>query len=111
LTVKKRYVTLRLRYAMQARTITAIIALLAALFARLPLLDACAVCLTGAGGSVADAYDWSVLFLLSTPYLVVGTIAGFLAYAYRRAAAKKAQNRAAEVAPVHLAWNQKENGR
>ena len=96
---------------MRPRKLAALFALAAGLFAKLPLARACAVCLTGAEGSVADAYDWSVLFLMTTPYLVVGSIAACLAYAYRRAAVKRARDAAAEAAPMQLAWNQKESGR
>jgi len=111
LTVKNRYASLRLLDTMQPFIVTALFALVVSYFADLESVQACAVCLTGADGSVADAYDWSVLFLMSTPYLVVGSIAGGLAYAYRRAAVKKANDAAAEEAPMHLAWNQKESGR
>jgi hypothetical protein len=96
---------------MRSRKLAALLALLAGLFAKLPLVRACAVCLTGADGSVADAYDWSVLFLMTTPYLVVGSIGACLAYAYRRAAVKRARDAATEEAPMQLAWNQKESGR
>lgn len=49
------------------------------------LARACAVCLTGAvDDSVADAFNWSVLFLMATPYTVAGAIAGWLVYAKRR---------------------------
>jgi hypothetical protein len=68
--------------------IAASLMLLGGLLARSPLASACAVCLTGADGAVADAYDWSVLFLMATPYLVMGSIAAYLVYAYRRAAGK-----------------------
>jgi hypothetical protein len=57
------------------------------------------VCLGGADGSTADAYDWSVLFLMATPYLVIGSIAGYLVYLYRRAAAKENQAAAVESEP------------
>jgi hypothetical protein len=96
---------------MKTRKFTALLALLWALFACLPQLHACAVCLTGVDGAVADAYDWSVLFLMTTPYLVVGSIAGCLLYGYRRAVANKASESTAERAPLHAAWNQKESGR
>jgi hypothetical protein len=33
---------------------------------------ACAVCITGAGDPSADAFNWSVLFLKATTYLVLG---------------------------------------
>jgi hypothetical protein len=71
---------------------------------------ACAVCVTGINDPVADAFNWSVLFLMAAPYLVVGSIAGTLFYAYRRSAAKREQNESAQL-PVHLAWNQKESER
>jgi hypothetical protein len=97
---------------MKAPKIAALLfTLLGTLFARSPLLHACAVCLTGADGASADAYDWSVLFLMTTPYLVVGSIAGCLVYAYRRAVARRSKDGAAEQAPLHMAWNQKESGR
>jgi hypothetical protein len=95
---------------MRSRRLTALFALLAGFFAKVTLARACAVCLTGADGAVADAYDWSVLFLMTTPYLVVGSIAACLVYAYRRAV-KRARDAATEEAPAQLAWNQKEIGR
>jgi hypothetical protein len=73
----------------------------------LPLAGACAVCLSGGDGAVADAYDWSVLFLMATPYLVMGSIAGYLVYAYRRGAAKKEQEVEPAEAPIHLALDQR----
>jgi hypothetical protein len=111
LTVKSRYVTLPLLHTMmRLRKFTALFVLLAASFARLPLARACAVCVSGAEGSAADAYGWSVLFLMATPYLVMGSIAGYLVYAYRRAAAKKQEAAQAETA-LHLSLGQKESGR
>jgi hypothetical protein len=91
--------------------LTALFALLAAFFGRLPLLSACAVCVSGADGSIADAYGWSVLFLMATPYLVMGSIAGYLVYAYRRGAAQQEHTPAPADAPIRLALDQKETGR
>jgi hypothetical protein len=71
---------------------------------------ACAVCITGADDPSADAFNWSVLFLMAAPYLVVGSIAGCLFYTYRRAARRNARTETAEPL-VHLAWNQKESER
>jgi hypothetical protein len=102
---------LRILCNMQRPKFAALFALLAGFFAYLPLVRACAVCFTGVDGSVADAYDWSVFFLMATPYLVVGSIAGSLMYAHRRAAVKKADQAAAEETPLQLAWDQKESGR
>jgi hypothetical protein len=96
---------------MKASNIAALFTLLVGLLARLPLLHACAVCLTGTNGAIADAYDWSVLFLIAAPYLVVGSIGGCLVYAYRRAGANSSNNDTADQAPLHIAWNQKERGR
>jgi hypothetical protein len=67
---------------------------------------ACAVCVTGTNDPVTDAFNWSVLFLMAMPYLVVGSIAGGLFYVHRRAA-KRAERESAQ-AIVHLGWNQKE---
>jgi hypothetical protein len=74
---------------------------------------ACSVCLTGAGDPTADAFNWSVFFLMATPYTVVGSIAGWLFYSYRRSVAKQKtqeQNEAAEPL-VHLPLNPEESGR
>jgi hypothetical protein len=46
---------------------------------------ACSVCLTGTSDPVVDGYNASVLFLMATPYLVVGSIVGGLVFTYRRA--------------------------
>lgn len=73
-------------------------------------IDACAVCLTGANDSVTDAFNWSVLFLMATPYAVVGSIAGWLFFVYRRAA--RAHKQLDHEGPeIKLAWNHKESGR
>jgi len=74
------------------------------------LAHACAVCWTGEGDPTADAFNWSILFLMATPYAVVGSIAGWLVYSYRRAAAKRDQDHATE-SPLHLALSEKESGR
>jgi hypothetical protein len=70
---------------------------------------ACAVCLTGANDPTAEAFNWSVLFMMASPYLVVGSVVGWLVYSHRRAAAKRGQAEA-EQPLVHAAWNQEESG-
>ncbi|HXG53317.1 MAG TPA: hypothetical protein VNN77_18110 [candidate division Zixibacteria bacterium] len=72
---------------------------------------ACAVCITGAGADGSgDAFNWSVLFLMSAPYLVVGSIAGWLLYRHRRAGRLEAAER--NGALVRLVWDHhKESGR
>jgi len=89
--------------------------LLAAFLALLALAlpgsaHACAVCLTGAasGDPTADAYNWSVLFLMAMPYTVVGSIGGWLFYNYRRAGRSGGRRKKHRV--LRLAWTQKESG-
>ena len=83
---------------------------LTALIANPLTIQACSVCVTGAGDPTADAFNWSVLFLMATPYLVVGSIAGSLFLAYRRAAAKREQPETTEPL-VYLVGNDKESER
>ena len=71
---------------------------------------ACAVCLGGGSDSAVDGYNASVLFLMSTPYLVVGSIAGGLIFTYRRAL-KRREKAEDEKPSVELAWKQEDSGR
>ena len=107
--MRNRYDNFRLLQFMKFRAITAIVGGLAMLATRPSITQACAVCVTGTNDPVTDAFNWSVLFLMATPYLVVGSIAGWLFYNYRRAAKKREQTTAEPL--VHLSWNQKESGR
>ena len=77
------------------------------------IVNACSVCLTGANDPTADAFNWSVLFLMAMPYTVVGSIAGWLFFSYRRSAAKQKEQEEKETAEpvVHLALNPEESGR
>jgi hypothetical protein len=52
------------------------------------MAHACSVCVTGANDPTADAYNASVLFLMATPYAVLGSIGGGLFLAYRRRVSK-----------------------
>jgi ABC-type Fe3+ transport system permease subunit len=74
------------------------------------LAGACAVCVTGDNDPTANAFNWSVLFLMATPYTVVGSIAGWLFFKYRRAAAKPREEATPQPA-LHLTWNEEESGR
>jgi len=75
------------------------------------LAGACSVCVTGGDNDpTSNAFNWSVLFLMATPYTVVGSIAGWLFFKYRRAAAKPREEAAREPA-LHLTWNEEESGR
>ncbi len=81
------------------------------LFVYVPAIaNACAVCWAGDGGPTGDAFNWSVLFLMAAPYTVVGSIAGWLFYTYRRSAAKREKNEAIQPL-IHLAANPEESGR
>ncbi len=83
---------------------------LAAVLCDSRIAQACAVCITGANDPTAEAFNASVLFLMATPYLVVGSIAGGLYFVYQRALVKSAQDEAAETA-THLGWNQEASER
>ena len=79
---------------------------------------ACAVCghATTPGDPLGRGFYWGMLFLLATPFAVVGTIGGWLAYWYWRAA----HSRRADASPWSLwekvwavlpgrPWTQKES--
>ncbi|HEX7231597.1 MAG TPA: hypothetical protein VF452_14460 [Candidatus Binatia bacterium] len=68
---------------------------------------ACSVCFTGTGDAVTDGFNASVLFLMATPYAVVGAIVGGLLFAYRRATRKRAQSEPEEI--EHFAWIQEDS--
>jgi len=80
------------------------------LLARAATTWACAVCLGSESDSLTDGFNASVLFLMATPYLVVGSIVCGLIFNYRRALKKREKSETLE--PVgHLAWNQEDSGR
>ena len=80
------------------------------LFGSQVITHACSVCLTGANDPTADAFNASVLFLMATPYAVVGSIGGGLFYAYRRKLAKPEPEQI-EQPILQLELNQEEVGR
>jgi hypothetical protein len=71
---------------------------------------ACSVCLTGDSGPISDAYNWSILFLMATPYTVMGCVGAWLVYKYRRAAAKQRLGEH-EQPLAQFALDYKESGR
>jgi hypothetical protein len=73
------------------------------------LASACAVCITGGNDAASDAFRWSVVFLLTAPYLVFGSIAGSLFLIYRRKVARRNREESADLS-LQIAWDQKENG-
>jgi len=80
------------------------------LFGSQAIAHACSVCLTGANDPTADAFNASVLFLMATPYAVVGSIGGGLFYAYRRKLVKP-EPEPIEQPVMQLGLNQEEVGR
>jgi nicotinamide riboside transporter PnuC len=98
---------------MKQRILLAAISVWTALFDIRSIVNACSVCLTGANDPTADAFNWSVIFLMAMPYTVVGSIAGWLFFSYRRSAAKQKEQEEKETAEpvVHLALNPEESGR
>jgi hypothetical protein len=50
------------------------------------LAQSCAMCGSSFGENdpVTRAFSWSILFLMATPYTIVGVIGGYLFYTYRR---------------------------
>lgn len=79
----------------------------ASVFGSPVLIWACSVCFTGTGDAVTDGFNASVLFLMVTPYTVVGAIVGGLIFAYRRAVRKRAQS---DSEPLdHFAWMQEDS--
>ena len=102
LTEKEGYVSFRM-------FMVAKLVMIAALLAP-QLVHACAVCVTGANDSVADAFNWSVIFLMTAPYLVFGSIAGCLFFIYRRKVTRRNREENGDF-PLLIAWDQKENGR
>ena len=49
--------------------------------------QSCAMCLSSFGPDdpIQRAFSWSILFLMATPYTIVGTVAGWLIMTHRRA--------------------------
>ena len=72
---------------------------------------ACTVCAGGASDTTIEGYNASVLFLMATPYLVMGSILGGIVFTYRRARKKRTETAAAEQPIGQLAWNQEEGRR
>ena len=72
---------------------------------------ACTVCAGGASDTTIEGYNASVLFLMATPYLVMGSILGGIVFTYRRALKKRTEMAAIEQPIGQLAWNQEEGRR
>ena len=97
---------------MLRRCFPSVISVLASALFFPAMVLACAVCVSGAADDpLTDAFNWSVLFLMATPYTVVGSVAGWLVYTHRRAAAKKNGGLKKKTPFLSLAWIYKESGR
>ena len=55
------------------------------------LAQSCAMCTSSFAPDdpASRAFSWSILFLMAAPYTIVGTVAGWLFYAYRRAPGRR----------------------
>ena len=95
---------------MKQKTLLGLIFAATALFRVPAMAFACSVCLTGDTGPMGDAYNWSVLFLMATPYTVMGCLGAWLMYKYRRAAAKEKRGEG-EQPLTQLTLSYKENGK
>jgi hypothetical protein len=63
---------------------------------------ACSVCGGSAMGTdPGGGFNTSIAFLLAMPYVVVGTIAAWLLYRYRRASGQRRRAPAQSVASLH----------
>lgn len=67
------------------------------------VLHACAVCVGSSGNDpVTDAFNWSVLFMMATPYAIFGAIGGWIYYQHRRRG--PAQTDSAPKDRLYLNW-------
>ena len=58
---------------------------------RVVLAQGCAMCGSALGdGSLGQAFNTSILFMMAAPYAIVGTVGGWLFYKYRTAARPRA---------------------
>lgn len=50
------------------------------------IAQSCAMCKTylSANDPLSRGINWSILFMLTTPYLIFGSVAGWVVYSYRR---------------------------
>jgi hypothetical protein len=72
---------------------------------------ACTVCAGGASDTTIAGYNASVLFLMATPYLVMGSIVGGIIFTCRRALKRQREMAALDQPIGQLAWNQEEGRR
>ncbi len=95
---------------MRQKTLLGLVLAVIAVIRAPAIAYACSVCLTGDSGPMGDAYNWSVIFLMATPYTVMGCVGAWLVYKYRRTAIR--EKRAEGEQPLtQLTLSYKENGK
>jgi hypothetical protein len=69
----------------------AALAALAGTFAGIAFAQSCAMCASSFGPDdpVQRAFSVSILFLMAAPYTIVGLVAGWLFFTYRRSAGRR----------------------
>ena len=72
------------------RSVTTIFAVAAAIVVLSSLAEACPTCKTGledeaAGGNLIRGYFWSIIFMMATPFAILGCFSGYLYHAVRKA--------------------------
>lgn len=55
------------------------------------LAQSCAMCGTvlSAHDPITRGFNWSILFMLATPYVIFGSVAGWVVYHYRRRSGRR----------------------
>jgi hypothetical protein len=87
------------RPARHPRLVAACAAAVALAPATRVLAQSCAMCASSFGQNdpVTRAFSWSILFLMATPYTIVGAIGAFLFFMHRRTPGRR------RAAIIHLA--------
>ncbi len=96
-------------FARNATIVFLVACSLAVMLSTQVLAQGCAMCQTvmpHANEPMARGMFWSVLFLMTAPFVVGVSIGGWLFYKYW--SARRAQRTTASVLPLHLAYAQKE---
>src|SRR6476660_2175195 len=88
------------------RTACVVVAL-AAVFVLAGVVQACPTCKENlaqdpAAAGLVQGYFWSILFMLSMPYLIFTGLASYFYYEVRRARSRKAAEEAAEISDGEL---------
>lgn len=76
------------------RTCSFVLTIAATLAPTLARAQSCAMCASSFGENdpVQRAFSWSILFLMATPYTIVGLIGAYLYFTYRRSSRRPRAN-------------------